>query len=273
MSRGVSFGRDRRGVSEALGYVLVFSIVVGTVGTTMVVGFSGLEDRQSVEQVTNVERAFDVLAENLDDMGRYEDPSRATEIRLAGGTLSLGEEVNMTVGRWDDGSDDFVDGNETNETATLRPLVYESDGGRVVYEAGMVFRGDGETSLARTETPFVVEEETTAVSTVVTDRESSTTGITSDRSVLVEADREPNPPQDDLTRRTIAADGEELWIEIESPRADGWARQLREEGFQDVSTNDERVTARLAVEDDDGSVTESEEATLVVTRIDIGFSR
>jgi hypothetical protein len=264
-TNGGGFGADRRGVSEVLGYILVFSLVIATITTTMVFGFGGLEDRQAEEQVTNIERAFDVLADNIDDMQRYEDPSRATEIRLAGGTLSLGQEVTMTVGR---GSGGTIDPSaQTN--VTLRPLVYESEGGTVVYEAGMVFRADEASSLARTETPFVVDDARAVVPTIVTVSGGDAVGVSSDQTVLVETER--NPRTQTVAQRTIEANGGELWLAIETPRADGWARQLEAEGFEDVSHTDDRVTARLAV--DDGGLTEPDRATLTVTPVSVTLRR
>jgi len=47
---GRKIGVDRRAVSETLGYILVFSIIVTTISTVSVVGFTGLEDRQAAEQ-------------------------------------------------------------------------------------------------------------------------------------------------------------------------------------------------------------------------------
>ena len=252
---------DRRGVSETLGYVLVFSLVISTIGAVMIFGFSGLEDRQEVEQVNNAERAFDVLADNFDDMRRYEDPSRATEIRLAGGTLSLGEEVTVAVGQGSGGTLDATE--QTN--VTLRPLVYESDGGIVVYEVGMVFRSDGETNLPRTRTPFVVTDHTATVPAIVTVAGSGTTGITSDRAVLVSAER--NPRTRTTSQRTVDAGGGQLWIEIESPRADGWARQLRADGFDNVIHDGDRVAAQL--ESETGET--PDRVTLAVTPVSVQF--
>jgi hypothetical protein len=122
-----AFRTDHRAVSETLGYILIFGIMISTITAATVFGFGGLEDRQAVEKVTNVERAFDVLADNFGDISRYEESSRATEIRLAGGTIRLADSVTVTVGQWDSGS--FV----TNETTTVtfQPLIYGTDSGDV----------------------------------------------------------------------------------------------------------------------------------------------
>jgi len=70
------FGSDERGVSDVVGYVLIFSLIVATVGVVTTVGFSTLEDRQDAERVNNVERAFDVFANNMENVYRDGAPSR-----------------------------------------------------------------------------------------------------------------------------------------------------------------------------------------------------
>lgn len=259
------FGSDSRAVSETLGYILVFSLIIGTITAATVFGFSGLNDRQAAEQVTNVERAFDVLADNFKDINRYEDPSRATEIRLAGGTIQFGEPVTVTVGQWEDGSFDP----DSQTSTTFRPLVYESDGGTIVYEGGMIFRTDGERSISRTKTPFARGSSTTVIPVAVTAPGDDRVALSSDRTVLVTGERRPNTVP--LANRTIEADesesGTELRVAIDSPRADGWQRQLIADGFAedeieyDASTN--RVSAPL----------DGDRATLSVTRIDVIFRR
>ena len=251
-------GNDQRAVSETLGYILVFSIIVTTIATATVFGFSGLENRQAAEQVTNVERAFDVMADNFRDISRYEDPSRATEMRLADGTIGVGDPVTITVGQWD--GDNFVDGEKRNET--FQPLVFQSDGGEVIYESGVVFRGSGSDSIARSPLPFVVGEETALVPVTATSTRSSTTAVGGDRTVRVVGER--RPPTRTLANRTVDADGETLAVEIESPRADGWERQFRAEDYTILNVSDDAVTAELDVSDD-GRV------RLPVTNIDIRF--
>ncbi len=266
MNPTAAFSTDERAVSETLGYILVFSIIVTTIATATVFGFGGLEDRQDAEQVANVERAFDVLADNFRDISRYEDPSRATEIRLAGGTIGVGQEVTITVGQWD--GDAFVDG-ET-ENVTFRPLVFQSDGGEVIYESGVVFRGSRSGSIARSPLPFVVGDETAVVPVAATSVGSSTTAVGGDRTAQVVGERRPTTRT--LANRTVEADGNRLAIRVESPRADGWARQLESEGYQNVDLNEstDTVTADLSVEKD-GDIREPETVRLPVTNIQIRF--
>jgi len=267
--RGGLLWVDDRGVSETLGYILVFSIVITTITTATVFGFSGLEDRQAAEEVRNVERAFDVLADNFGDIARYEDPSRATEIRLASGTIAVGDPVRITIGQNSTTPGEaFVDDPNNVTNVTLQPLVFRSDGGDVVYESGVVFRVDDKRSIARASLPFVVDEESALVSTVATTQGGSTSGVGGERTVLVVGERRPNTRP--LYNRTV--EGDDLRVRIESPRADGWDRRLREEGYQNVSYDaaTSTVTADLAI-NHDGTVRHPEQARLPVTNIAVRF--
>lgn len=248
---------DHRGVSETLGYVLVFSIVIMTITTASVFGFTGLEDRQQAEQVTNVERAFDVLADNFADIGRYEDPSRATEIRLAGGTVSVGDPVTVTVGQWNSSTDSFVTANQTN--TTFRPLEFQSDGGDVIYEGGVVFRADDSRSIARSSTPIVESEETAVISPVHTTLGSGPTAVGGERTILVVGEHRSNTVP--LANRTVDGENEDFRLRIESPRADGWARQFEREGYESSTPSTDVVVVDLPVD----------RVRLSITRISVRF--
>ena len=121
--------RDRRGVSETVGFVLVFSLVLLTVGTVLTVGYAGLQDARDAERVNNAERAFDVLANNIEDITARGAPSRGTEIRLAEASIGPGAPVTMNIsGFAADGSRQFSTGNDTLDT-----IVYEADGTKIHY--------------------------------------------------------------------------------------------------------------------------------------------
>ena len=256
-STGRRLGVDRRAVSETLGYILVFSIIVTTISTVSVVGFTGLEDRQAAEEVTNVERALDVLRDNFADLQRYEDPRRATEVRLASGTLGTGESVRITLGQWDGGG--FVSDRQTN--VSFEPLVYRNDRSRVVYEAGVVFRGDRGRTIARSSTPFVDGGERAVIPVVATHPGGETTAVGGERTVLVVGERAPRGIKTSVFNSTVA--GEDLRLRIDSPRADGWARQLDAEGFNvnETLSDDTRVVADLA----------AERASLPESHVDVRF--
>ncbi|MFC5970236.1 hypothetical protein ACFPYI_02725 [Halomarina salina] len=128
--------REDRGVSEVVGFILVFSLIMMTVSTVYVVGFDGLENARDVERVNNMDRAFDVLADNVEDIDQDGAPSRATELKLADGQIGFSDSTNITVD---------VGGVEKLNEST-RPLVYTYGGQQVIYENGAVLRSQSDSA-------------------------------------------------------------------------------------------------------------------------------
>ncbi|WP_129115087.1 DUF7289 family protein [Halegenticoccus tardaugens] len=228
-----------RAVSESLGFVLVFALVVTTTTAVFVLGMGGFEDRQRAERTANVERAFDVLADNLGDVRRYEDPSRATEIRLSGGTLALGDEVTVRVGVYDGG---YVDEREF----TLRPIVYRADGTEIAYEGGAVVRTDRGSGIVVSGPAFVDGD--VVLPFVATYADEGSTSVGGRDTVLVAAERGAR-----ASPETFEPDaGEEVRVEIESPRADAWADYFEDDdGFADVESSGDEVAATVETTGDD----------------------
>lgn len=215
-----------RAVSEAIGFVLVFTLIVLTVSMATVFGFSTLEDARTAEQLSNTERAFDVLAHNQEDMFVRGAPSRATEIRLADATLSLAGESEFTVTI---GGDDY--------RATTTPLVYSVDNAEIVYEHGAVLRTDHDTGSLSRDPPGRVGDKT-IIHLVNTSAQTGTVSVAGSGSHLVRTVHGSTSVlyHDD-------AQGADVDIEIETTeaRASAWERYW-EDDFNDCSVNGGTLT-------------------------------
>lgn len=182
---------DERGVSEVIGYVLVFSLILSAITFVSVAGFSSLEDTRDREHLQNAERAFDVLRNNIADIYQLGAPSRATELSLAEAQLQIGDTVEMTV-IVEDG------GNATTVTQAITPMVFVGpDGTAFVYEAGAVFRDEGDRGSVVYDPPFRIGKERTVlpvIRTYTTETRSLGGGtvlirtMSTDRSVPMVAD-------------------------------------------------------------------------------------
>ena len=145
--------RVDRGVSEVLGFVLIFAMITSSVGVVYVVGFDGLVGARDYERLNNAERAFDVLADNVEDITNRRAPSRATEIKLADAGLEMGDPVVVNVtGVGTDGAADF------SAEYAYRPIVYDADTGtRIVYSGGAVIRTQGDAGVMVGDPHFVLD--------------------------------------------------------------------------------------------------------------------
>ena len=219
-----------RAVSDVIGYVLVFSLIIATVGIVTAVGFSTIEDRQRDERINNVERAFDVFAANVEDVYRGGAPSRATEIRLSGGTLQYGEPVTITVRDADDPT--------INHSMAVTPLVYAEGNSDVVYAGGAVFRDEPQGSAMLRGPPFVLREDRSMLPFVRTTRSVGRTEVGGKRTVRIESSR----TDVNATTRSELANGGTLELVVDSPRQTAWdgylgAQADRVDGWEYDETN------------------------------------
>lgn len=258
-----------RGVSDVVGFTLVFALIVTTVGVVYVTGFSGLEDARGAERVNNADRAFDVLGDNMDDLYREDAPSRATEIKLSDAQLQFGETTRLTAEITN------VDEDAANRTfsTSLQPIVYTTTGEeptRLVFEAGAIMRTERSSGVVRRDAPFLFENSgntKTAVLPLVQTRSTGSKSVGGDTTVLVRADRSITELLNASTspgRATgDAGDGDvdpeyavELTIETTELRAPLWRDHLNDEIPDSFATTDppcsvtdpDKVTCTIAVE-------------------------
>ncbi|PSP97677.1 hypothetical protein BRD07_06305 [Halobacteriales archaeon QS_9_68_42] len=172
---------DTRGVSEVVGFILVFSLVLGTITLVYASGISGLDNTRDAERITNAERAFDVLANNFQQMARGEAPNRATEMKLAEAQLSTSTEREVNISA--DGVDP-ADANSSSSTIRYNPGTDTS----IVYENGAVIRVDNGNAVMLEEPDFLFDNGTVVIRYIELKGGGQSIGGTS-TTVLVRAER------------------------------------------------------------------------------------
>lgn len=236
---------ESRAVSETLGFVFAFALVTASVGVIYTTGIGGLENAREDEQLTNAVRAFEVLADNVEDLRRQGAPSRATELKLNGASLGFGDPVRVTV---------QVNHTETDANAThvasLRPLVYEDDAGQVVYSAGATFRVDDGAAAMRVEPGFVVDDRRAVVPLLVTYPRRDVGRVGGDTTVLAVAYRQSAGLAGVFDAGPDPADEARVNVTVESPRAAAWGRYLESSGMTaiDGDPDDGAVTYQFYTE-------------------------
>ena len=163
---------DDRGVSEVLGFVLVFGIVIGSVGLLSVVGFQTMTEYQEGEQLRNAERGMDALADNFNDVLQSDGiDERSGELALREGTVTTGGD-GATLKIEVDGDPIEID---EDEEISLGSFEYSVSGraDTIAYEGGGVFRGDSSGDVPISEPPIRCDSErgVAVVSLVVIDAE------------------------------------------------------------------------------------------------------
>ncbi|WP_049987932.1 DUF7289 family protein [Halobellus rufus] len=215
---------DDRAVSETVSFILVFALVVASVGTVYAVGVSELEQTRDAERVENAERAFDVLADNLRDV-LDGAPSRGTEVKLADATIRSADDARMNVTVEPDGA------SEEWWNFSLRPLVYEAAaGGEVRLSSGAVLRDspDGGASVVRGP-PLIVDGDDGVRLTLVKSEHVGTEAVGGSQTVRVRTA---------ASRPRLFYDregGHDVTVNLTTPYTDAWERQYESAGFDDCT--------------------------------------
>lgn len=234
---------DERGVSEVLGFILVFSLVLMTIGIVYAGGFSVLEDTRDGERVNNAERALDVMATNFQQIARGDAPRRATEIKLAGAKLETSEHH-------------LISTNSTSlgEAQTAGPVAIRFTAGtdtEIVYEAGAIIRTEPDGGVMLREPDFLIDQNRTVIRYIET--RGSGQSVSGSTTVLVRADR-----RDDrvLAAQTDVVDENVTFNITTTPnRAVVWERYLESEidwesnACSIVASDEETVTCEFGLHD------------------------
>jgi hypothetical protein len=201
--------RDR-GVSEVISFALVFSLIVATVALVYVSGIGGLEATRSGEQVNNAERAFDVLADNIQDIHREGAPSRATEVKLSDAQMEFGDSTRINITIRNKAGDNV-------SVVEYDPIVYSADSGTdLTYANGALFREDRSGTVLNREPSFLLSYDSnsdrkTMILPVIQTRTAGPKSLGGQRTVLVRtllATREVTIAQDDPSTAASDPDGD-----------------------------------------------------------------
>lgn len=218
-----------RAQSETLGFIFVFALITLTVGTVYALGVPALQSAQDAERDNNMERAFEVLDDNIDDVARRDAPSRATEIKLAGGSISIigDTTVRITATNTDDPSQ-----NETF-SMTARRISYNSgDGTTVSYANGAIIRSDDGNSVMRSGPDWIVADDRTVIPFIVTYSAEDRDSLGGRSTILILTERRSQGLAGQFD--TGASSEAEVNVTVESPNAAAWGRYLEREGMSPV---------------------------------------
>ena len=247
---------EERAVSEVLGYVLVIGIVTITVGVVMTLGIGGLEAAQQAEQINNMERGFDVLAHNVEELADRNAPTRATELRIATGSLSFGTPTTINVSV----DDELV----REQSVVSEPIVYDSGTGtQIVYDSGAVIRSDGGYSTMLSEPRFIFANDTVLIGGIQTRPTAGTIESTSEPGTMLIRGEYLGT----LVESENVEDKEAIVIDVETEYPQAWERYFRDQSIGSVTTNHQTVSLQIAVEDLNAT-----EVQVVRTRTRITFS-
>lgn len=221
-----------RGVSDIIGFVLTFSLIVMMIGVVYTVGMGELQTSRTAEKIENAERAFEVLDSNVADLSHRGAPSRATSIRLSNSRMRFGDPVTFEL---------TFTGTDSDQTyrATVDPIVYDSnDGTSIVYANGAVIRDQRSGDVMVNEPPFVFADHTIVPFIRTRGGSESVGGQT---TALVRTSLSSR--QLFVRKPSVSGDVE---LTITSPRADVWATYVEEESDGTCTVSGDEATCTLS---------------------------
>lgn len=250
---------DDRGVSEVLGYVLVFSLVVASVGLVSTVGLDQIDDVRETEQVNNAEKAVDLLATNLADIASRGAPSRSTEMQLESGQLDVANPVTVSF-RGIDADDPIA--NNFSENFEVWPVSFTSPGTdrAVVYEAGAVLRTNGEAGTMVRNPSVVAADDRVQVPLVQTRSRAAQSRGGGTARVRVEHARS------ELLVSDAESTYETFFLNVTSPRASIWVDRLTEYDSLSCSLDESGPTDRAVCE-----VDEPDRLHVTIVQVDVAL--
>jgi len=231
---------DCRGVSEALGFVLLFSIIVTGIGVVYVFGVPAIDDLRTNQQTESATTAMQAVAVGLDSIQRGDSPTRSMDIALGGRALGVQSGTTLTV-RNESGTLLTVDGT----------LVYgPGQSTEIAYHGGAVLRQDDSNSVLRREPTVRCTNDRVIVSLVEITGPSQS--AVSAGSVRIIAERQ--------SVETYLIDDEDVIITANGTYADGWGSYF------------DRLEDESNWNYENGSLScTSGTGTVRVTRIDLAF--
>ncbi len=135
---------SQKAVSEVIGYMLIFTIVVLSVGLMYTYGYPILEDLQERIRFQNAQQGFEILQADLDRVAYDQAPVKTTSISTGGGSIyaaSTGDQINIVV---------ISSGiTKYDSTKDLGIIEYRYRGKKISYIDGGVFIKQGERSYLR----------------------------------------------------------------------------------------------------------------------------
>ncbi len=141
--------KSESAASGPIGFVLIFSIILISIGMVYVGGEPVLENTQENTHFIQMEQSFVLFSDNVNKVGFERAPIRNTELKIKGGTLSISHNSWIAINgtRFDLGSIEYEFGDKT--------LAYENGGVWTKYSDG-TGAGTGSIYLKSNALPLII---------------------------------------------------------------------------------------------------------------------
>jgi hypothetical protein len=218
---------DDRALSDLVGFVLAFAVIVTAVGLVSTFGMDALEDARESELAKNTERSFVLLGQNFDELENGQAARRTSEIELRSGSLGVRNSTTIGLEIKRPSDDNF------ERTFAPRSLQYRIDGEAIAYENGATFRGNigVNASVIELEPGLVCGDDYAVVSLVEVrqlDGRTISGGVARVSGTRVSS--ELLYPRNRTGGTDTATDGTQLNVTVDSQFSGGWQQYFTRAG-------------------------------------------
>ncbi|MCK4476659.1 MAG: hypothetical protein KAU16_08025 [Methanophagales archaeon] len=127
------FLKSESAVSEVVGFILVFSIIMLAIGVIYAVGYPSIQSSKESTQFQNMEQSFMVLQSDIKTVAFDQAPVKTLKTSLGGGSLTVYPDAG-----WIDVST-TAGGGYVIRNVTIGAIEYEKSGRSIAYEGGGVW--------------------------------------------------------------------------------------------------------------------------------------
>lgn len=214
---------DERGLSDVIGFVLTFAVIVASVGIVSTFGMQALDDLQGHEQENNAQRAFKVMAENFKEIERGRAPRRSSELKLHDGGVTVVNESSFQIG---------VEGTGFNRTIYPQRIQYKRENTFLGYENGATLRGNilNGGSAMQHKPELVCTEDRAVISFIVLETEFSRKLAGGTLRVTGDLNRSKVVYPRNRTGEQSATSSDQVNVVVDSDFGSGWANYFENTG-------------------------------------------
>jgi hypothetical protein len=218
-----------RAVSNTVAFVLVFSLIVTSVGIVATVGFDSIEDVRNAQQAETSTGVVRAVGGGIDEITRGERPSYSDSLELGGGGIAVVNETTVDVD---------VSGTSFDETYHPRAIRYAHEERNTSYVSGVLARGSERQPAVLVSGPATTHCSPAAgVATVTVVKLTPVGGgAVGGGPVSIEVERNRSAPPANTTRLEYPTDrphpsASGVSVTVDGPWRNAWREALVERGF------------------------------------------
>jgi hypothetical protein len=210
--------KSESAASGAIGFALIFSIILISIGMVYVGGVPVLENTQKNTHFMQMEQSFGLMSDNINKVGFERAPVRNTELKIKGGTLTISHNSSITV---------------NGTTFALGSIEYEFGEKILAYENGGLWTKYRDSTVVIISKPFISMGNLTTISAF---------SLIGSNSIGGEGIVRINSKFDSSYLYTLYPENGNISFVIKSDYYKGWANYMEEIGSNIIQIDDANNT-------------------------------